>query len=212
MAGSYVGDSRWSGLVLRLGNRFAPTLARQLLVRSGVVQVGRHTYPSPPPVVAYRGDRVSVRIGSFTSIASGVEIVPGGGHHVDWVTTYPVRLKFGLPGALDDGHPETKGPIVIGNDVWLGRNSLILSGVTIGDGAVVAAGAVVASDVPPYAIAGGVPAKVIRYRFRPDQIAALQRIRWWDWPDDVIAARAGELCGGDLDDFLRRYDDPTSAG
>ena len=203
---SYVGDSRWSGLVLRLGNRFAPTIARRMLVKSGVVQIGRHSYPSPPPVVAYRGDRVSVRIGSFTSIASGVEIVPGGGHHVEWVTTYPVRLKFGLPGALQDGHPETKGPIVIGNDVWLGRNSLILSGVTIGDGAVVAAGAVVASDVPPYAIAGGVPAKVIRYRFSPEQIAALQRIRWWDWPDDVIAARVGELCGSDLDDFIAAYD------
>ena len=208
----FVGDSRWSGVVLRLGNRFAPTLARRLLVKSGVVQIGRHSYPSPPPVVAYRGDRVSVRIGSFTSIASGVEIVPGGGHHLDWVTTFPVRLKFGLPGALQDGHPESKGPIVIGNDVWLGRNSLILSGVTIGDGAVVAAGAVVTSDIPPYAIAGGVPAKVLRYRFSPEQIAALQRIRWWEWSDETIAARAEDLCGGDLDEFIRRYDQPPTSG
>jgi acetyltransferase-like isoleucine patch superfamily enzyme len=204
-------DTAFSGLLLRLGNRFAPALARRMLVRSGVVEVGRHTYPAPPPVVVYRGDDASVRIGSFTSIATGVEIVPGGGHHVDWVTTFPLRLKFGLPGALEDGHPGSKGPIVIGNDVWLGRNSLVLSGVTIGDGAVVAAGAVVTADIPAYAIAGGVPAKVIRYRFSPDQIAALLRIRWWDWPDDVIAARVDLLCGGDVDEFIRRHDPERAA-
>jgi len=95
---------------------------------------------------------------------------------------------------------------VIGNDVWLGRNSLVLSGVTIGDGAVVAAGAVVTSDIPAYAIAGGVPAKVIRYRFTPEQIAALLRIRWWDWPDEAIVAEVDLLCGGNIDEFIRRND------
>jgi acetyltransferase-like isoleucine patch superfamily enzyme len=162
--------------------------------------------------VAYRGDVASVRIGSFTSIATGVEIVPGGGHNIDWVTTFPLRLKFRLPGALEDGHPASKGPIVIGSDVWLGRNSLVLSGVAIGDGAVVAAGAVVASDVPAYAIAGGVPAKVLRYRFAPHQISALQRIRWWEWSDEDIASRAGLLCSTDVDEFIRRYDpDPDES-
>lgn len=207
-----VGTGTVSGLLVRVANRWLPGVARRLAMRSGLIAVGRHTYPVPPPVVHYRGDRQPVRIGSFTSIASGVEIVPGGGHRVEWVTTFPLRLKFGLPGALEDGHPVGRGPIVIGSDVWLGRNSLVLSGVTIGDGAVVAAGAVVTADVPPYAIAGGIPARVLRYRFSEEQIAALLRIRWWEWPDEIVTERVGDLSSDDVDTFIRRYDpDPPAS-
>ncbi|MEW5726856.1 MAG: DapH/DapD/GlmU-related protein, partial [Pseudomonadota bacterium] len=77
-------------------------------------------------------------------------------------------------------------PVRIGNDVWIGAAAMILDGVTIGDGAVVAAGAVVTREVPPYAIVGGNPAKVIRYRFPPEIVEELQRIAWWDWPDRRI--------------------------
>ncbi len=79
-----------------------------------------------------------------------------------------------------------KGPIIIGNNVWIGDNVIILSGVKIGDGAVIGAGAVVTKDIPPYAVAVGVPAKVIKYRFSPNIIEQLLEIKWWDWPEDKI--------------------------
>ena len=93
------------------------------------------------------------------------------------------------------------------------RRRLVLSGVTIGDGAVVAARAVVATDVPPYAVVGGAPARILRYRFEPDRISALLRIRWWEWDDETIRARVDELCSGDIVAFVDRYDpDPAEQG
>ena len=79
-----------------------------------------------------------------------------------------------------------KAPPVIGNDVWIGMNAVIMRGVTVGDGAIVAANSVVTRDVPAFAVVGGVPAKVLRYRFTPEVIADLQEIRWWDWPSSKL--------------------------
>ena len=81
---------------------------------------------------------------------------------------------------------DNKGDIVIGNDVWIGYNAIILSGVKIGDGAIVATGAVVTKDVKPYEIVGGIPAKVIRKRFSDEVIIKLQKMKWWNWPVDKI--------------------------
>ena len=103
-------------------------------------------------------------------------------------TEYKTRLFY------DDLMSISKGPIIVGNDVWIGFRSIILSGVTIGDGAVIYAGSVVTKDIPPYAIVAGVPAKIIRYRFDAKTIERLARVAWWDWPDEVIKSR--------LDDFL----------
>lgn len=98
---------------------------------------GRHSYiDGTAHVIAYPGDHAAVYIGSFCSIADRVEFMVGGNHRLDWVTTYPFRVKLGLPGALRDGHPATKGDITIGHDVWIGRGARILSGVTVGNGAV----------------------------------------------------------------------------
>ena len=80
----------------------------------------------------------------------------------------------------------TNGPITLGHDVWIGTDAIVLSGVTIGDGAVIAARSVVTKNIPPYAIAGGNPAKIIKYRFSEETIAAMQEIRWWDWPLDRL--------------------------
>lgn len=181
-----------------------PPTVQELMSR-GVITVGRHTYPNPPPVAYYVGDTARVSVGSFTSIAAGVEILAGGEHHTDWVSTFPLRIRMDLPGKLLDGQPGTKGDVSIGSDVWLGRHSRVMSGVTIGHGAIVAAGAIVTKDVPPYAIVGGVPAKVLKYRLGPEQIDAMLRIAWWEWSDDDIRARVEDLSSPDFDAFISKY-------
>lgn len=147
----------------------------------------------------------SVRIGNFCAISGQVVIMVTADHRVDRVTTYPF-MSFsdkGWPNARGiQGHPTGKGPVVIGNDVWIGREALILSGVTIGDGAVIGARAVVTKDVPPYAIVAGNPAKVVKYRFDPETIRKLLAIAWWDWPDQEIHAVVDLLCSENIEDFI----------
>ncbi len=94
---------------------------------------------------------------------------------------------------------DNKGDIVVGNDVWIGYEAVILAGVTIGDGAIIGARAVVTRDVPPYTIVGGVPAKPIRKRFDEDTIARLLELRWWDWPEERIAQNIPAIQTGKLD-------------
>jgi virginiamycin A acetyltransferase len=165
------------------------------------VTVGEHTYGlRRESFFAYHpNDRVL--IGKFCSIADGVRFVFGG-HETGRVSTFPFKaVCFG-----DEPHADSisKGDIVIGNDVWLGFNAMILSGVKIGHGAIVAAGAVVSQDVPPYALVGGVPARVIKQRLRPDQIEALLKIQWWDWPLEKIKSNL-DLFYKDADSFIRQH-------
>ncbi len=173
------------------------------LLDSGVLVMGRCSYGTPRILAS--GSRVV--IGSFVSIATGVEFIPGGNHRVDWISTFPFRVAFGLPGAFQDGHPATKGDIVVGNDVWIGTGVRILSGVTIGDGAVVGAGAVVAKDVRPYSVVVGNPAREVSRRFSDEQVEALQRIRWWDWPLELIQERVSLLCSPDVDALIAIADE-----
>jgi acetyltransferase-like isoleucine patch superfamily enzyme len=168
------------------------------------LQVGRGTY-GRPLVRWYDGDWASVRIGSFVSIADDVIFTIGGGHPTSWVSQYPLRIRLGLEGAFEDGLPETKGDIVIGNDVWIGRGARVLSGVTVGDGAVVGAYAVVASNIPPYAIVVGNPAREIGKRFEQHEIEALLRIAWWDWSDEEIEEAVPFLNSHDVQGFIARY-------
>lgn len=94
----------------------------------------------------------------------------------------------------------------IGNDVWIGHGATVLPDVTVGDGAVIAAGAVVSRDVAPYAVVGGVPARMIRERFPRSVAERLARIRWWDWPDEVLFSRLAHFQADDIADFCARYD------
>ena len=155
--------------------------------------VGRYSYGFLPLL----GSRVE-SIGAFTSVATGVEIT-GENHAVDLVTTHPM-LNLRRPGAWD---PARNGPVRIGNDVWIGQRATILPSVTIGDGAVIAAGAVVTADVAPYAIVGGVPARTIRSRFDDRVVAQLLDMAWWDWPDHLIDERIDEFYA--VEAFVRRY-------
>ncbi|VFT63462.1 acetyltransferase [Pseudomonas aeruginosa] len=117
-------------------------------------EVGVGTYGIPE--VTEFGDKATLRIGAYTSIAAGVKILLGGEHHTDWLTTYPFPKMIDEVADIPDS-TTTRGDVVIGSDCWICTNALILSGVTIGHGAVVAAGAVVTRDVPPFAIVGGKP-------------------------------------------------------
>jgi acetyltransferase-like isoleucine patch superfamily enzyme len=165
------------------------------------VSVGRFTYGSPN--IKLWGEDEQVSIGAFCSIADGVTILGGGEHNTGWVTTFPLRIALGEEGAGRDGHPASKGPTRIGNDVWIGDGATILSGVTVGD---VGARAVVAQEVLPYHVVVGNPAREVRARFTPQVVAALLRIRWWDWPLERIRAQVADLCGGNPADFIRRND------
>jgi len=166
-----------------------------------LVTIGEFTYGRPLVLRWASGCRVS--IGKFCSIADEVIILAGGNHRTDWVTTYPLRIQLKLPRAYHDGHPASKGDVIIGSDVWIGTRAIILSGTRIGDGAVVAAGAVVTKPVPPYAIVAGNPARVVRMRFSEEQINQLLEVQWWNWPVDRIVQHVDLLCSGDVDAFLR---------
>ena len=172
-------------------------------VGSQTYEVGRHTYGYDRIKVLWGGS-AELTIGSFCSIADRCEIFLGGDHRMDWVTTYPFTALFNQwPSAANvQGHPRTRGDVTIGNDVWIGSNVTIMAGVTVGDGAVLAARSTVAKDVPSYAVVGGNPARVLKHRFRPHQVGSLLAIRWWEWPDDKIAANISLLCSSDVDEFI----------
>ena len=161
-------------------------------------EIGAYTYGTPAVYDWEQGS--TLKIGKYTSIADEVTILLGGNHRPDWVSTYPFpSLREVWPSAADvEGHPATKGDVVIGNDVWIATRAIILSGVTIGDGAVVAAGAVVVKDVEPYAIVAGNPAMLVKRRFNEAEVELLLKARWWDWPDEKVAKHVGILCSGDV--------------
>jgi acetyltransferase-like isoleucine patch superfamily enzyme len=168
------------------------------------LSMGRYTY-GKPRIRWYGGDTGSVRIGAFCSLADDIVMTIGGNHLVDWPSTYPFRVKLGLPEAHADGYPGTKGDIEIGNDVWIGRGARILSGVRIGHGAVIGAYAVVTKEIRPYAIVAGNPAREVRRRFTDDQVDAMLAIAWWDWPEKKIIDNVRYLNQPAIDEFIRRF-------
>ncbi|MET4613307.1 acetyltransferase-like isoleucine patch superfamily enzyme [Rhodococcus sp. PvR044] len=172
--------------------------------RQGLGTVGVGTYGNPR-ILTFTHDPTRLRIGSYCSIADGTTIVLGGQHPTDEVTTYPFRIMLQLPGAGEDRHPLPKGDIVIGSDVWIGAGVTILSGVDIGHGAILGAGAVVSKDVPPYAIVGGNPARLIRKRYDDQTIDKLLQICWWEWPQEKIVENLELLSARDPSEFLERH-------
>ena len=141
-------------------------------------------------------------IGKFCSIACGVRFLFNSANHtLTSLSTYPFHLfyeEWGLDRKDVTRSWDNKGDIVIGNDVWIGYEAVVLAGVTIGDGAVIGARAVVTEDVAPYTIVGGVPARPIRRRFPEETVSALLRLRWWDWPKDRIAQNLPAIQSGSV--------------
>ncbi|HNW82989.1 MAG TPA: CatB-related O-acetyltransferase [bacterium] len=142
-------------------------------------------------------------IGKFCSIACGAKFIfTSANHTLNSLSTYPFPIFF-EEWNLDKKNVATawdnKGDIVIGNDVWIGYEAVVLSGVHIGDGAIIGTRAVVTKDIPPYAIVGGVPAKEIRKRFDEETISKLKQIEWWNWPFDKIQQFLPYIMNGEID-------------
>jgi acetyltransferase-like isoleucine patch superfamily enzyme len=166
--------------------------------------MGEHSY-GLPNILWDKHSTSKIRIGKFCSIAKNVCIHNGSNHNVNWISTYPHRIMLDMEGKYEDGHPSSKGDVVIGNDVWIGENCTIFSGITIGDGAVIAGDSVVVKDVEPYTIYGGAPAKFIKNRFSDDVIKNLLVIKWWDWKLSKIKKVVPLLCSENVEEFIEKH-------
>lgn len=181
-------------------------LGRGVVLKEGVrvyrnVSIGDYTFVNE----GTRIDPNTRSIGKFCSISHGVKIGLGP-HPLNFFSTSPVFYSKSRGFVDIDLYDEfkDKGYTVIGNDVFIAANAIVYAGVIIGDGAVVAAGSVVTKNVPPYAVVGGVPAKVLRYRFSPQNVSQLLERRWWD--EDVEIVSRAAVHGFVIDDFLNVLD------
>jgi acetyltransferase-like isoleucine patch superfamily enzyme len=193
--------------------RKRPAISRKVeytrdVLKGNNYEIGEFTYGIPTVFAGFLHPEVKLKIGRFCSIAEGVTIYLGGSHRTNLVTTYPF-------GAFPDDWPKaeqlryedvgavSRGDVVIGNDVWIGHRASILSGVTIGDGAVIGAESVVVNDVQPYSIVAGNPARLIRKRFDEETIRKLSELKWWDWPIEKIGNNLNVICSNNVSDVLR---------
>lgn len=199
-----------------------PVIDPTALVRDSVLgaytEVGARTKVVETTIGDYSyivndGDVIYTTIGKFCSIAAQVRINPG--NHPMWRASQS-HFTYRASAYFDDAQDEAsffdwrrQHHVSIGNDVWIGHGVVILAGRKIGDGAVVAAGAVVSKDVAPYTIAGGVPARDIGRRFAPAIADRLQALRWWDWPHDKLRACLDDFRTLPVEDFLALHEDPS---
>lgn len=169
----------------------------------GELIIGHKSYGS----VIRRGVHNSVTIGKYCSIAAGLIVDGGFGHNTEFISTYPFSIMFDECSQLT-GHPVWKGDVTIGNDVWIGEDCLIMSGVTIGDGAVIGARSTVTKDIEPYSINVGSPSRKVKQRFTNDQISDLLKIKWWDWDESKILENAHLLMSKEIDSFISTHKIP----
>ena len=179
------------------------------------IPYGRHTYGPQPEILGdmpwVQRKAVGSQVGNFCSIAPGLRFAFLGKHCYQWVSTYPFYAfydewknenKFYNKGIVNEDEI-MPNPIIIENDVWIASNVTIKEGVKISNGAVIAMESLVVKDVPPYALVGGNPAKVIKYRFSKEQIEECLRIAWWNWTDEKIKSIVPFLLSEDIDKFIK---------
>lgn len=179
-----------------------PSRDRIIKLSGRKVKIGAFTYGFEDTTILSYNDDVPIEFGRFCSIASGLKLFTGGNHRPDWLSTYPfghlMQKRIGIDPV--QGTPSTNGGIIIGNDVWIGRDVTIMSGIRIGDGAVVAANSHVVKDVKPYEIVGGNPARHIKFRFDATTIDVLMDLRWWEMEIKDIRPLIPFLCSQFDDD------------
>lgn len=148
----------------------------------------------------YHLDKVKLILGKFCAIAAETKFIMTGNHKLDGISTYPFPIfQQGWEKAFDVSEFPFKGDIVVGNDVWFGYDSLVMPGIKIGDGAIVATRAVVSKHVPPYTVVAGNPARVVKERFDEATVERLLRIAWWDWDIEKINRNLSVICHLDID-------------
>ena len=178
-------------------------LGKKTMIRSDTevynIDLGDYSYVSGP-----RSYIEDAKIGKYCSIARQV-IIGVSNHNYNWVTTSPVITSKLYGFIKDDVEEPQKAAPVIGNDVWIGMNSIIMRGVTIGNGAIIAAGSVVTKDIEPYSVVAGVPARHLRYRFDKAQIQELEKIQWWNWDEQKIKENVNLFY--DIDKFIANHSD-----
>ena len=181
---------------------------------SVLMTFGPGSYLMSGTIVYGVGER-HVLVGRYSSLADGLTFNIGQNHNYRNITTYPFEnLRHLKTGDHQNHAAVNRGQIIIGSDVWIGDNVCLMGGVRIGNGAVIGANAVVAKDIPPYAVAVGNPARVVKYRFDEETIRRLQKIKWWNWPAEKIETHRAFLEGGDMEGFLaaceRAYTPPSA--
>lgn len=175
---------------------------------NNIVEVGDYTINHAEVITA--SDKYNLKIGNFCSIAGGVKIILSSAHRADWVSTFPfiqtqdTTIMDHIEDNAKRGILSSKGDIIIGNDVWIGLNTIILSGVKIGDGAVIGAGSVVTKDVKDYEIVAGNPAKHIKYRFKSREITELKKIAWWNWSIEKIMKNRNMIESANIGRFIEK--------
>ena len=168
------------------------------LINKGIAEIGDYTYGNP--AIIKFDDTNRLKIGKFCSIANEVTILLEGEHRHDWITTYPLEYEF--EDLMIGEYRKSKGSVIIGNDVWIGQGAKILSGVTIGDGAVIGAYSVITKDVPSYAIVVGNPQQIIKYRFSENKINFLKNLKWWNWSFDKIKENIKILSSSNIEKLI----------
>lgn len=179
-------------------------------VRAGRIVIGEGSYGYPIVRTFVNEDSVRLIVGNYCSLASEALFLLGGEHPLDRVSTFPFRARLGIGRPVGEAFQVAVSDTVLGSDVWVAARAVILAGTRIGNGAVVAAGAVVTRDVPAYAVVAGSPARIVGFRHTEEVIERLEQIQWWEWPKGEIEGIV-ELLSDSSPQELFRYAAARSA-